>query len=87
MATHARQLLPPTNKTQEIFVKNSVLAVTVLALCSLSFAGVLSSKKINLQQEAAAAAAQDAAAQAVLHGLFSTSTCCSPSPPAPITPF
>jgi hypothetical protein len=36
-------------------MKNFVLVVTVLALCSLGFAGTPSSKKVNPQQEAASA--------------------------------
>lgn len=56
-------------------MKNFVLAVTVLALCSLSFAGTPSLKKVNPQQEAAAAAAQESAAQAVPHGSNATTAC------------
>jgi hypothetical protein len=56
-------------------VKKLVLAVIVLALCSLSFAGPLSAAGVNNQQEAAAAASQRDAAQGTLHSPLSTSTC------------
>src|SRR5712692_10533059 len=56
-------------------MKKLVLAVTVLALCSLSFAATPSAKKIDLAKEAAAATTQKNAAEALPHGVNATSTC------------
>jgi hypothetical protein len=56
-------------------MKKLVLAVTLLALSSLSFAGDLKATKINTQQEATAALNQKNVAQTVPHGVNSTSTC------------
>jgi hypothetical protein len=56
-------------------MKNFVLAVTVLALCSLSFAGTPGPKRITPQQEAEAAAAQETAAQEIPKGLSATTNC------------
>jgi hypothetical protein len=56
-------------------MKNLILAVTVLAFCSLSFAETPSPKRITPQQEADAAAAQEAVAQAIPHGLSATTNC------------
>lgn len=56
-------------------MKKLVLAVTVLALCSLSFAAAPNAKKIDLAKEAVAATAQKNAAEALPHGVNATSTC------------
>jgi len=56
-------------------MKKLVLAVTVLALCSLSFAGTPSATKINSQKEATAALGQKSAAQSVPRSPLATSTC------------
>jgi hypothetical protein len=55
-------------------VKKLVLAVTVLALCSLSLAETPSAN-VNNQQEAAAGLAQKNTAQAAPHSPFATSAC------------
>lgn len=52
-----------------------VFAVTVLALCSVSFAETRSLKKINPQQEEASAAAQEAVAQGTIPSPFATTAC------------
>jgi hypothetical protein len=56
-------------------MKNFILAVSVLALCSASFAGNLQTTKVNTQQEATAALGQKNAAQVAPHSPFATSTC------------
>lgn len=55
-------------------MKKLVLAVTVLALCSLSLAETPSGN-VNNQQEAAAGLAQKNTAQAAPHSPFATSAC------------
>jgi hypothetical protein len=57
------------------FMKELVLALTVVALCSISFAGSPGPKKINLPQEADAAAAQETATQAATNSPFTTTNC------------
>jgi hypothetical protein len=56
-------------------MKKLVLAVTVLALCSLSFAGTRSTKTIDPAREAAAREAKKLIAQSKPHSPFATSTC------------
>jgi hypothetical protein len=51
------------------------LAITALALCSLSFAETPSAAKANNQREKAAALAQKNAAEAAPHSPFATSIC------------
>jgi hypothetical protein len=55
-------------------MKKLVLALTVLAFCSVSFAGGPNLKEVNPQQEAAAAAAKQTAAQAAPRP-FATTLC------------
>ena len=56
-------------------MKKLVLAVTVLALCSLSIAGDLSAANDNNQQQAATAGQQVEAAQAAPHSPLSATDC------------
>jgi hypothetical protein len=56
-------------------MKKLVLALTVVALCSLSFAGSPSLQKVNPQQEGAAAAAKATAAQAAPRSPLATTQC------------
>lgn len=56
-------------------MKKLVLALTVLALCSVSFAGGPNLKEVNPQQEAAAAATKQTAAQAAPHSPLATTVC------------
>jgi hypothetical protein len=65
-----------TNSTSmRPFMKKLVLALSVVAFCSLSFAQSPSLKKVNLQQEADAAVSQDTADQTVADSPFATTTC------------
>jgi hypothetical protein len=56
-------------------MKKRVLALTVLAFCSDSFAQNPGLKKVNLQQEVDAAAAQETTNQAAPNSPFATTTC------------
>jgi hypothetical protein len=56
-------------------MKKLVLAVTVLALSILSFGQILPTTKVNQEQEAAAALAQENAAQTEPHSPLATMTC------------
>jgi hypothetical protein len=56
-------------------VRKFVLAVVVLALCTLSFASNVSAARDNNQQQLAAAAAQKRTAEAMPHSPFATSIC------------
>src|SRR6266700_3493931 len=62
-------------KPRRLNMKKLVLAVTVLALSTLSVAQILPTKKVNTQQEVAAALAQENAAQAVPRSPLATMTC------------
>jgi hypothetical protein len=67
-----------TSKTKELgdfFVKKVVLTVTVLVLCSLSFAQNPNAARVNPQPEAAALLAQKSAAQATSHRPPSSADC------------
>ncbi len=56
-------------------MKELVLALTVVALCSISFAGSPGPKKVNLPQKADAAAAQETVTRAAPNSPFATTTC------------
>jgi hypothetical protein len=56
-------------------MKKLVLALTVLAFYSISFAGSLSPKKVNLPQEADAAAAEETATPAAPSSPLATTNC------------
>jgi hypothetical protein len=56
-------------------MKKFVVALTVLALCSVSFAQSPSLEKVTPQQETAAAAAQERAAQEVPYSPLATTSC------------
>jgi hypothetical protein len=63
------------NKIRRFFVKKLILAVTVLALCTLSLAETLSATSVNDQQEGKAAWAKKGGAGAVPDSPFATDEC------------